>query len=382
MDESFERDEQEEEIIDQSSTEETSSIINSLTYGSTSFPSQQTMERSMAPQQQQTSFSYPPPARDYQSYTAYQPPIFPNSSYGHPSVSPLNTYSQPSHSYSFDGTYTSPPLSSSSSSGISVAAPMNTSTPSFNFHSRPQSNMPPPPMTSTKRKSFDTDDGSGFGGLGIETEDLESVEGDHDYFGSAFAGGDGDDGEEGGERKKGRSVSSGSATGAQSPTASRSLDPVARQARIQAEQRRRNDLQESFRKLKDVLPPGNDKASKKIILERAVTTINNLTQHNRALTERLERYEGPAAFSSSTGGSSSSSRTHQPIPPRPQISAPHHPLPNAFPPSSPSAPPASHAPPLFPPPPPPSSLIDPSAPPMPQFAFDDHRQAPQPRRDS
>lgn len=75
--------------------------------------------------------------------------------------------------------------------------------PSFNFQPRPQ--RPPP-----KRKSFDTDDGSEFGGLGLGTgEEEEDAEGD-DYFGAEVPGEGGEvegDDEMGGERKKGRSAS-------------------------------------------------------------------------------------------------------------------------------------------------------------------------------
>jgi hypothetical protein len=47
-----------------------------------------------------------------------------------------------------------------------------------------------------------------------------------------------------------------------------------------AEQRRRNDLQDAFRRLNEILPASNDRPSKKVILERGQSKDDLLVYHN------------------------------------------------------------------------------------------------------
>lgn len=68
-----------------------------------------------------------------------------------------------------------------------------------------------------------------------------------------------------------------------------------RRQRIEAEQRRRDELREGYAKLKDVLPITNQKSSKVSLLERAIHHIQNLTKHNEALQARLTSQEGEIA---------------------------------------------------------------------------------------
>jgi len=55
-----------------------------------------------------------------------------------------------------------------------------------------------------------------------------------------------------------------------------------RRQRIESEQRRRDELREGYRRLKDVLPVSNQKSSKVSLLDRATTHIKLLeTQHQQ-----------------------------------------------------------------------------------------------------
>lgn len=65
-----------------------------------------------------------------------------------------------------------------------------------------------------------------------------------------------------------------------------------RRQRIEAEQRRRDELRDGYAKLKDVLPPTNQKSSKVSLLERATAHIVALDTANRELQLRLNALEG------------------------------------------------------------------------------------------
>ncbi|KAG6842394.1 hypothetical protein C0991_007524 [Blastosporella zonata] len=60
-----------------------------------------------------------------------------------------------------------------------------------------------------------------------------------------------------------------------------------RRQRIEAEQRRRDELRDGYAKLKDVLPVSNQKSSKVSLLERATNHISSLEKINKELQARL-----------------------------------------------------------------------------------------------
>ncbi|KAI3622561.1 hypothetical protein WG66_015781 [Moniliophthora roreri] len=64
-----------------------------------------------------------------------------------------------------------------------------------------------------------------------------------------------------------------------------------RRQRIEAEQRRRDELRDGYAKLKDVLPVSNQKSSKVSLLERATNYIVQLENTNRDLQARLQLLE-------------------------------------------------------------------------------------------
>ncbi|KAI0715100.1 hypothetical protein C8Q76DRAFT_619010 [Earliella scabrosa] len=64
-----------------------------------------------------------------------------------------------------------------------------------------------------------------------------------------------------------------------------------RRQRIEAEQRRRDELRDGYARLKDVLPVSNQKSSKVSLLERATNHIVNLEKTNRQLQQRLATLE-------------------------------------------------------------------------------------------
>lgn len=64
-----------------------------------------------------------------------------------------------------------------------------------------------------------------------------------------------------------------------------------RRQRIEAEQRRRDDLRDGYARLKDVLPVSNQKNSKVALLERACHHIQSLEKTNLALQTRLSQIE-------------------------------------------------------------------------------------------
>ncbi|PPQ76998.1 hypothetical protein CVT25_014815 [Psilocybe cyanescens] len=64
-----------------------------------------------------------------------------------------------------------------------------------------------------------------------------------------------------------------------------------RRQRIEAEQRRRDELRDGYAKLKDALPSSNQKSSKVSLLERATNHIRALEDENQALQKRIAELE-------------------------------------------------------------------------------------------
>ena len=71
---------------------------------------------------------------------------------------------------------------------------------------------------------------------------------------------------------------------------SRRREEIRRQ-RIESEQRRRDELREGFRRLKDSLPVSNQKSSKASLLDRATTYIKYLEMTQSQLSMRLQQAE-------------------------------------------------------------------------------------------
>jgi hypothetical protein len=64
-----------------------------------------------------------------------------------------------------------------------------------------------------------------------------------------------------------------------------------RRQRIEAEQRRRDELRDGYAKLKDVLPVSNQKSSKVSLLERATNHIVVLEKANQEMQARIANLE-------------------------------------------------------------------------------------------
>ncbi|KAI0309198.1 hypothetical protein OF83DRAFT_1179904 [Amylostereum chailletii] len=64
-----------------------------------------------------------------------------------------------------------------------------------------------------------------------------------------------------------------------------------RRQRIESEQRRRDELRDGYRRLKDVLPVSNQKSSKVSLLDRATTHIKYLEMTQQQLQTRLQNAE-------------------------------------------------------------------------------------------
>ncbi|KIP11699.1 hypothetical protein PHLGIDRAFT_63255 [Phlebiopsis gigantea 11061_1 CR5-6] len=64
-----------------------------------------------------------------------------------------------------------------------------------------------------------------------------------------------------------------------------------RRQRIEAEQRRRDELRDGYARLKDALPVSNQKSSKVSLLERATNYIIAVETQNRELMKRLQEIE-------------------------------------------------------------------------------------------
>ncbi|KAH9486340.1 hypothetical protein JR316_0000404 [Psilocybe cubensis] len=67
-----------------------------------------------------------------------------------------------------------------------------------------------------------------------------------------------------------------------------------RRQRIEAEQRRRDELRDGYAKLKDALPSSNQKSSKVTLLERATNHIRALEEENQQLQKRIAELEADA----------------------------------------------------------------------------------------
>ncbi|KAF8323351.1 hypothetical protein DL93DRAFT_2162514 [Clavulina sp. PMI_390] len=77
-------------------------------------------------------------------------------------------------------------------------------------------------------------------------------------------------------------------------SASKRREDVRRQ-RIESEQRRRDELRDGYRKLKDVLPVSNQKSSKVSLLDRAVSHINNLEMAQGSMVMKINELEAETA---------------------------------------------------------------------------------------
>jgi hypothetical protein len=79
---------------------------------------------------------------------------------------------------------------------------------------------------------------------------------------------------------------------ASAPTASNEVrrEEIRRQ-RIESEQRRRDELRDGYRRLKDALPVSNQKSSKVSLLDRATTHIKYLEMTQQQLQTRLQQAE-------------------------------------------------------------------------------------------
>lgn len=64
-----------------------------------------------------------------------------------------------------------------------------------------------------------------------------------------------------------------------------------RKQRIESEQRRRDELREGYRRLKDALPSSNQKSSKVSLLDRAVTHVRYMELTRQQLQVRLNAAE-------------------------------------------------------------------------------------------
>ena len=74
------------------------------------------------------------------------------------------------------------------------------------------------------------------------------------------------------------------------PLSCRRREEIRRQ-RIESEQRRRDELRDGYRRLKDVLPVSNQKSSKVSLLDRATTHIKYLEMTQQQLQTRLAAAE-------------------------------------------------------------------------------------------
>ncbi|THH19673.1 hypothetical protein EW146_g1538 [Bondarzewia mesenterica] len=107
-----------------------------------------------------------------------------------------------------------------------------------------------------------------------------------------------------------------------------------RRQRIEAEQRRRDELRDGYARLKDVLPVSNQKSSKVSLLERATNHIVSLEKTNRQLQDRLAAVEAEVMrlrslnekISLGTPSPMSMGADMRPLSPPPETSAPGHSL--------------------------------------------------------
>ncbi|KAF8493811.1 hypothetical protein JB92DRAFT_1161153 [Gautieria morchelliformis] len=78
-------------------------------------------------------------------------------------------------------------------------------------------------------------------------------------------------------------------------TLANSRKEATRRQRIEAEQRRRDELRDGYSRLKDILPLSNQKSSKVSLLERATNYIANLDQSSKILHARVTALEAQVA---------------------------------------------------------------------------------------
>ncbi|CCM03785.1 uncharacterized protein FIBRA_05932 [Fibroporia radiculosa] len=94
-----------------------------------------------------------------------------------------------------------------------------------------------------------------------------------------------------GRRSRGRSISDDEDSFNMAETLANTRKEATRRQRIEAEQRRRDELRDGYARLKDVLPVSNQKSSKVSLLERACNHITSLEKSNKALQARLAQVE-------------------------------------------------------------------------------------------
>ncbi|KAJ7885345.1 hypothetical protein B0H14DRAFT_2699484, partial [Mycena olivaceomarginata] len=71
----------------------------------------------------------------------------------------------------------------------------------------------------------------------------------------------------------------------------RTRKEVARRERVAAEQRRRNELRNSYENLRKVLPPSKQKNSKISLVHRATSHISSIDEENKLLQDRIAMLE-------------------------------------------------------------------------------------------
>ncbi|KAF7302990.1 BHLH domain-containing protein [Mycena kentingensis (nom. inval.)] len=92
-------------------------------------------------------------------------------------------------------------------------------------------------------------------------------------------------------RRRGRSQDSDDDEGFGYADVATNRKEATRKQRIEAEQRRRDELRDGYAKLKEVLPVSNQKSSKVSLLDRATTHIAALELENKSLNERIVALE-------------------------------------------------------------------------------------------
>jgi len=90
-----------------------------------------------------------------------------------------------------------------------------------------------------------------------------------------------------GRRSRGQSISDDEGMGPMGESFGSNRKEATRKQRIEAEQRRRDELRDGYAKLKDVLPASNSKSIKVSLLERATKHIVDLERRNDEMQARL-----------------------------------------------------------------------------------------------
>ncbi|KAF8514332.1 hypothetical protein BU17DRAFT_52660 [Hysterangium stoloniferum] len=202
------------------------------------------------PQHHSQSFQYPPSPTRTAAAMQLPPspsPADPNSAYDHP---------------------ISPPVSGSDASTDSQT-PYHTHAHSYSRESSSGAGSPPS-RRSHQHRYNPTSGRRGRRGSTNDEHDL-SDDGEHDPISPQSTGG-----------------LSGQAL---AETLANSRKEATRKQRIEAEQRRRDELREGYARMKDVLPISNQKSSKVSLLERATNYISTLDQTNKILQARVHALE-------------------------------------------------------------------------------------------